>query len=230
MLSELDLNLNFHSYKPLRKQIYELLRESILAGKLKPGQKISEQKIAGELNVSRTPVREAIQLLESEDLVAIVPKRGVFIAGIKSRKEIDDIFQVRVNLEGLAAFLTAKNIQEQEQQRIDQFLEEFKTDPEKMGLERCIEIDVSFHQFIYDTADNIWLKKMLDNLLEQINRFRASSFSQQGRMMVSLKEHIELAEAFKNKDPETAKTLARKHVENARGSIIRAFEEVYEEE
>ena len=226
-MSDLDLNLDFHSYKPLRKQIYELLKENILAGELHPGQKISEQKIAEELNVSRTPVREAIQLLESEDLVAVVPKRGVFIAGIKSKKEINDIFQVRVNLEGLAACLTAKNIQAQKMNRLEQFLEEFKTDPENMTLQQCIDIDISFHQFIYDTADNIWLQKMLDNLLEQINRFRASSFSQEGRMDISLEEHLEMAEAFKEKNPEKARRLAENHVENARASIVRAFEEVY---
>ncbi len=79
-------SLNNYSYKPLRMQVYEVLREAILTGKLDPGEKIIEVKIAEELNVSRTPVREAIRMLELEELIEIHPQKGIFVAGIESKK------------------------------------------------------------------------------------------------------------------------------------------------
>ena len=80
-------SLNNYSYKPLRMQVYEVLREAVLTGKLDPGEKIVKVKIAEELNVSRTPVREAIKMLELEELIEIYPQKGIFVAGIESKKK-----------------------------------------------------------------------------------------------------------------------------------------------
>ncbi|SDM16781.1 GntR family transcriptional regulator [Halarsenatibacter silvermanii] len=228
-----DLNLpplDSYSYKPLRKQIYENLRESILDGILKPGEKITEMEIASELDVSRTPVREAIQMLELENLVAVVPKRGIFIAGIKSKKEINDLFQVRAELEGLAAYLAAREMNQEILNRLEQHIVDLEDCLDENELDECVEIEISFHQIIYDTADNIWLKKMLDNLFEQINRFRSSSLDREGRMRQTLEELRELVEALREEEPEKARARAREHIEQARKSIIEVFDEVYDEE
>ena len=222
-------SLDSYSYQPLRKQVYEVLRETILTGKLKPGEKITEVEIAEELNVSRTPVREAIRMLELEDLIVIVPQRGVFVAGIKSIKEINDIFQVRSELEGLAAFLTAQNISEEQLSRMDNYTDQIKKCIENNDLERCIEIDISFHQIIYEASDNKWLQKLLDTLFEQITRFRSNSLAQEGRMEEALNEHKEMSEAFANGDADKARELAQKHIESARKSVINVFEDLHEE-
>src|SRR5690554_3669719 len=99
------------SYKPLREQVYELLRESILTGLLDPGEPLSEIKLADQLKVSRTPVREAMRLLQLENLIIISPRRGAFVAGITSKKEIDDSFKILVNLESLAVALAVENME-----------------------------------------------------------------------------------------------------------------------
>ena len=220
--------LDSYSYQPLRKQVYEVLRQTILTGKLKPGEKITEVEIAEELNVSRTPVREAIRMLELEELIVIVPQRGVFVAGIKSTKEINDIFQVRAELEGLAAYLAAQNITEEQLVSINNYADKIKECINDNNLQRCIEIDISFHQAIYEAADNKWLQKMLDSLFEQITRFRASSLGQEGRMETALNEHKKLSKAFAEKEAEKARQLAKQHIENARQSVVKVFENDYE--
>ena len=227
-MENIDLSpLDSYSYKPLRKQVYEVLRETILSGKLKPGEKITEVEIAEKLNVSRTPVREAIRMLELEELIVIVPQRGVFVAGVKSIKEINDIFEVRAKLEGLAAKLAAQNITEDQLKKINSYAEKIKECINDNDLQRSIEIDISFHQAIYEAANNKWLQKMLDSLFEKITRFRASSLGQEGRMKSALKEHKELCQAFDDKNGDKASKLARQHIEKARQSVVQVFEKHY---
>lgn len=228
-MRNLDLPpLDSYSYQPLRKQVYEVLRETILTGKLKPGEKITEVEVAEELNVSRTPVREAIRMLELEELIVIVPQRGVFVAGIKSTKEINNIFQVRAELEGLAAFLTTQNISEEQIITLNNYIKSLKKCMVDDDLQHCIEIDIAFHQVIYETSNNKWLQKLLDSLFEQITRFRSQSLAQKGRMKAALKEHKQIAEAISERKPKKAKKLARKHIEQARKSVITVFEDNYE--
>ena len=121
-MKDIDLQIDTQSYEPLRIQVYKALREAILNGKLDPGEKLLEMKIADKLNVSRTPVREAFHMLELEDLILIIPQRGVFVAGIKSKKEINDIFQVRIELEGLAAALAAEYITEEQLEKLNKYI------------------------------------------------------------------------------------------------------------
>ena len=216
--------LDSYSYKPLRKQVYEVLRETILTGKLEPGEKITEVEIADKLNVSRTPVREAIRMLELEEFLVIVPQRGVFVAGIKSKKEINEIFQVRAVLEGLAAYLTAQNITEEQINEMEKYADQIKECIDKDDLEHCIEIDIAFHDIIYEASENQWLQKFLDNLFEQITRFRSKSLGQKGRMVKALNEHKQLLEAIKNGNSEKAREQAQQHIESARSSIVSVFE------
>ncbi len=219
-------SLDSFSYQPLRKQVYEVLRKAILSGKLKPGEKITEVEIADKLNVSRTPVREAIRMLELEELIAIIPQRGVFVAGIKSIKEINDIFQVRSELEGLAASQATKHISEEQLKKIEDNIEQIKKCIADKDLERCIEIDIAFHQIIYEASDNKWLQKLLDTLFEQITRFRGRSLGREGRMAKALHEHKELAEALSERDAKKAKKLSKQHIESARQSVISVFENI----
>ncbi len=229
-MRNLDLpKIDSYSYEPLRKQVYKLLREAILKGKLEPGEKITEVEVAEQLNVSRTPVREAIRMLELEEFIVIVPQRGVFVSGVKSKKEIDDIFQVRVELEGLAASLTAKNITPEQIDELNYYSNQIKKCIEDDDLKRCIKIDISFHQIIYEASENKWLQKFLDSLFEQMTRFRAQSLAQRGRMKKALNEHKELGAALSDGDSERARKLAREHIKGARKSIISVFEEHHED-
>ena len=110
-------------YKPLREIVFETLRDAIINQVLRPGERLMEIQLAEEMGVSRTPVREAIRKLELEGFVVMVPRRGVYVAGI-SMKDIHEVFEVRSALEALAASLAAERITEEELEEMERRLVE----------------------------------------------------------------------------------------------------------
>lgn len=215
--------IDSYSYEPLRKQVYMVLRQAILKGNMETGEKITELEIADQLNVSRTPVREAFRMLELEELINIIPQHGVFIAGVETKKEIDDIFQLRMELEGLAAYLAAKNITSEQIEKLEDYTEKIEKCISENDQKGCINVDIAFHKIIKEASNNKWLDKFLDSLFEQATRFRSSSFAQKGRMKEFLNEHKELATAIANGNPELAQELAKKHIYGAWKSILAVF-------
>ncbi len=215
--------INPQSYQPLREQVYELLRQAILTGMLKPGEQITEVNIADQLRVSRTPTREAIRMLEQEGFIVIIPRKGAFVTGIRSMKEINDIFQVRIVLEGLAASLAALNIKPEQLERLNQQTELINACLANQDIAGCIEIDTAFHRIICDASGNLCLQKILDSLFEQITRFRGASLGTAGRMKEALDEHQALAQAIAESDATKAQELAIAHLNKARECILSVF-------
>lgn len=224
-MSKFNLNaIDSYSYEPLRKQVYKVLREAILKGELMIGEKITEMEIADELSVSRTPVREAFRMLEQEELINIIPQQGVFVAGVETEKEIDDIFQLRAELEGLAAYLAAEKISEEQKASLKEYTKELEECIKNNDQRGCIRVDIAFHRIIKEASNNKWLEKFLDTLFEQATRFRSSSFSRKGRMYEFLSEHMELADAINSGDSDRARKCAEDHIKAAWDSIITVFE------
>jgi DNA-binding GntR family transcriptional regulator len=224
-MSKFNLNaIDSYSYEPLRKQVYKVLREAILKGELMIGEKITEMEIADELSVSRTPVREAFRMLEQEELINIIPQQGVFVAGVETEKEIDDIFQLRAELEGLAAYLAAEKINEEQKASLKEYTKELEECIKNNDQRGCIRVDIAFHRIIKEASNNKWLEKFLDTLFEQATRFRSSSFSRKGRMHEFLSEHMELADAINSGDSDRARKCAEDHIKAAWDSIITVFE------
>ncbi|MFW6035549.1 MAG: GntR family transcriptional regulator [Halothermotrichaceae bacterium] len=221
--------IDSYSYEPLRKQVYKVLREAIITAKIAPGTRLTEVEMADQLNVSRTPVREAFRMLELEELIIIIPQEGVFVAGIKSKKEIDDIFQVRIELEGLAAYLAAKNITEEQLEKLNDYSDQIKSCIADNNLKRCIKIDIAFHKIIMEASNNKWLQKFLDSLFEQATRFRTKSLSQENRMETALNDHKRLCQAISDGDSKLASKLAKEHIHGAWESIGSVFEEEHVE-
>ncbi len=221
--------INSLSYQPLWEQVYELLREAILTGKLDPGQQITEPGIANQLKVSRTPVREAMRMLELENLIINFPRRGAFVCGIKSKKEIDDIFRVRIILEGLASELAAQKIRPDQVNRLKLQSEQIAECLDKNDVKRCVAIDTAFHQIIYEASENEYLQRFLDNLFDQITRFRMSSLADEGRMKEALVEHQNLVAAIEANDSDLAGIIAKKHIENAWSRVSKVFERQHEQ-
>lgn len=221
--------INSMSYQPLWEQVYELLREAILTGKLEPGEQITEPGIANHLKVSRTPVREAMRMLELENLIINLPRRGAFVCGIKSKKEIDDIFQVRIILEGLASELAAKRIRPDQVNKLKHQSEQIAECLAKNDLKRCVTIDTAFHQIIYEASENEYLQRFLDNLFDQITRFRTASLADEGRMEEALIEHQRLVAAIEENNSDLAREIAEKHIRNAWSRVINVFQKQHNE-
>lgn len=216
------LPVNLDSYKPLRELVLEAIREAIINGTLKPRERLMEIQLADELGVSRTPIREALRNLELEGFIVMVPRKGAFVADM-TFKDIADIFEIRAALEGLAAALAAERITDEELEKMERHLVE-KADAIARGdMERLVEVDTGFHESIYKASRNERLQGIINNLREQIQRFRATSLAYPGRMKQSLEEHRAIVEAIHARDSALARQVTQEHIENAEQSMIESI-------
>lgn len=216
------LPVNLDSYKPLRELVLEAIREAIVAGTLKPRERLMEIQLAEELGVSRTPIREALRKLELEGFIVMVPRKGAYVADI-SIKDIADVFEIRAALEGLAAALAAERITEEELEYMERCLVE-KADAIKTGnMEKLIDADTKFHEAIYQSSRNERLYAIISNLREQIQRLRSTSLAVPGRMKESLDEHRVIVEAIQSRDSQLARQAAQEHIENAENIIMESI-------
>lgn len=214
--------IKLDNYKPLREMVFESLREAIILGRLRPGERLMEIQLAEEMGVSRTPVREAIRKLELEGFVVMVPRKGAYVAGI-SVKDIVDVFEVRAALEGLAAALAAERITSEEMDQLEMsLLKIYNTEDD---INAIVEGDSSFHSLVYQASRNQRLVQIITHLQEQIHRFRMTSLSQPGRTKIALDEHKKIVEAISDRNVELAHVLATEHIENAEQSLLNALRE-----
>ncbi len=210
------------SYKPLREVVFETLREAIINGTLKPGERMMEIQLAEQLGVSRTPVREAIRKLELEGFVVMIPRKGAYVAGI-SLKDIADVFEVRAAMEALAAGLAAERITAEELEEMERLLVRIGEYIEANRFEEVVEMDTLFHEALYKASRNLKLEQILQNLREQIQRFRSTSLAYPGRMREALEEHKKIVEAISERNAALAQQLAQEHIENAENSMLEAL-------
>lgn len=216
--------VNLDSYKPLRELVLESIREAIIKGTLKPGERLMEIQLAEELGVSRTPVREALRKLELEGFIVMVPRKGAYVADL-SVKDIADVFEIRIALEGLAAALAAERITDEELELLERSLIEKGEAITSENFELLVQVDASFHETLYQASRNERLSAIINNLREQIQRFRSASLSYPGRNKKSLDEHRALLEALEARDVDAARQLAQKHIENAENVLIETLKQ-----
>ena len=208
-----DFELEMDAYLPLREVVFKTLRQAILKGELKPGERLMEIQLANKLGVSRTPIREAIRKLEEEGLVIMTPRKGAVVAEI-TEKSLRDTLEVRRSLEKLAVRLacdriTSEGIAElKETER--RFEEVFGTD----DMTKIAEIDVAFHDIIYFATDNRKLIQILSNLQEQMYRYRVEYLKSLDCHSQLLEEHRALIKAIESGDKELAAELTTTHIEN----------------
>ncbi|MBP2665137.1 MAG: ydfH [Firmicutes bacterium] len=219
------LPVKLDSYKPLREVVYETLREAIRTGALSPGERLMEIQLAEELGVSRTPVREAIRKLELERFVVMLPRRGTYVANL-SLKDINEVFEIRAALDGLAAGLAAERITEEELEQMERLLVEIADHIEKHDNQKIVEADEAFHDILYRASRNERLVGIIYNLREQFTRFRSVSINYPGRLQNTLEEHRQLVEAIAQRNPEAAQQKAREHIENAEQTLLLEMEQL----
>lgn len=214
--------VNLNDYKPLREVVFNTLREAIIVGELKPGERLMEVQLAEKMGVSRTPVREAIRKLELEGLVEMLPRKGAHVADL-SIKDIMDVLEVRSTLDGLASSLSAERITDEEIRELKHLLQQFAAYVEKENLQGSIKKDVEFHDVIYRSSRNDKLIQISNNLREQIQRFRVIYIKDYGNSRELIREHSEIVEAITKKDTHTAMICAQRHIKNQEESIIKSI-------
>jgi DNA-binding GntR family transcriptional regulator len=219
-LPKLDLS----DYRPLRDVVFDNLRESILTGKLKPGQRLMEIQLAEGLGVSRTPIREAIRKLELEDLVVMLPRKGAYVSNM-SLKDITNVLQVRAKLEGLSSSLAAKKRNDIDVENLKKMTEEFKklSSREDMSYDDIMELskkDIDFHKAIRKMSDNNALTKAVTSIWEQEYKFRLSYMKCYDTSMSIADEHMGIVKAIIDGDDKLAEELTSKHIMNSEEFIL----------
>ena len=215
-----DFSVDMNEYLPLRDVVFNTLRQAILKGELKPGERLLEIALAERLGVSRTPVREAMRKLEQEGLVVMIPRRGAQVASI-TEKDLNDVLEVRIALENVAIEKACKLITEDELGRLWVAAKEFEKTKAEGNLVRLAETDVAFHEIIYQASDNKRLNQVLNNLREQMYRYRVEYLKEEQTRNLLVSEHEELVKAIREGDVQKAQDISFHHLENQRKAIIR---------
>jgi DNA-binding GntR family transcriptional regulator len=208
-----NLELNMDAYLPLRDVVFQTLRTAILKGDLKPGERLMELQLASKLGVSRTPIREAIRMLEQEGLARTIPRKGAEVAGM-TEKDMEDVLQIRCVLEELAARLSCQNITDEEMRELKIAMVAFEEKTREGNVVELAKADVTFHDIIYRAADNPKLLVLLNNLREQMYRYRTEYMKDDRIHPVLIREHKEMVKALESRDQELVAREVRQHLRN----------------
>lgn len=219
-----DLTLNMNAYLPLRDVVFNTLREAILKGELKPGERLMELQLAAKLGVSRTPIREAIRMLEQEGLAVTIPRKGAEVARM-TEKDMEDVLQIRDALDELAASIACEQISEEELAELRHTMHEFEESTKTGDVKRIAEADVRFHDIIYHATRNVKLENMLNNLREQMYRYRLEYLKDTDSHEKLDGEHQAIYENIKNGDKEAVCAMVGQHIDNQKIAILAAIRE-----
>jgi DNA-binding GntR family transcriptional regulator len=191
----------------LGEQIYAVLKKMIANYRFQPGARLNIESIARELEVSRTPVWEAVRRLEQEGLVENIPNRGVFMSSLTAEKALD-LYAVREVLEGMAARLVATRIDESSLEKMAKFILRQREVIEKQDILAYSKLDFEFHAIVYDACGNEWLKELLETIK---NKMRPLTLHMQPDFSKLIDQHAELVRALRRRDPEKAEEAFRRH-------------------
>ena len=208
-----DLQLEVNAYLPLRDVVYNTLREAILKGELKPGERLMELQLASKLGVSRTPIREAIRMLELEGLAVTIPRKGAEVAKM-TVKDMEDVLEVREALDELAAKIACNKIKEEQLQTLSKVKDAFEESTKTTDIKQIAMYDEKFHDVIYESTGNVRLVNLLNNLREQIYRYRVEYLKNVEVYPRLIEEHETILKALQDRNQELVVEAMRDHVEN----------------
>lgn len=210
-------------YLPLRDVVFNTLRQEILTGKLKPGERLMEIHLANKLGVSRTPIREAIRKLELEGLVIMIPRRGAEVAQI-SWKSLKDVLEVRRALDALAIELACERMVQEDLELLYKACESFEEATKTKDTRKIAEADVALHDIIVMSTGNKRLIQLVNNLSEQMYRYRFEYIKDESQHDMLVQEHKEMYRCIQCKDKKAAASVVKKHIDNQEEAIIRQLQ------
>ena len=197
----------------LSEGLYQALREGIITGDIKPGERLTEQAVAEHADISRTPVREALKRLQDEGLLKSEGRTTV--VAIPSLEELNDLYSVRETLEGLSARLAATFRSESEVLMLEHMLGLLRTATLEGDSAAIIQTNRAIHESLWQASRNRYLIDQLRTLRSFIDRLQASTLRVKERSAEALKEHEQIHLAIANRDPDLAEKLVRQHFRNA---------------
>lgn len=197
----------------LRGKVYDRIREDILNGVYEEHEELKEATLGEKMGVSRTPVREALRQLELEGLVEIIPNKGARVTGI-TKKDIEDIYQIRYLLEGLSARWATEYITEEQIEKMEETLYLTEFHAKKGNFTQVYELDSQFHELMYEASGSKMLNHILTDFHMYVTRIRRTSLALDNRSKNSTEEHRAILDAIKARDAQKAEECAHNHVKS----------------
>jgi DNA-binding GntR family transcriptional regulator len=218
------LNIRIDNHMTLRERIVETIRNAIVNGQLAPGARIAEPELADKFGISRTPIREAFRQLESEGFITVVPRKGAIVASL-SHRDIADFYDLKMVLEGYAARCAVKTLKESDLTKMETVNRQIEAASEKKDLRRLLDLHNEFHDIFLRSCGNEKLHAIVQNLVMQFRRFRLI-LAMPGRIEGSIRQHWEIIDAFRKRDPELAEELVRKNALYGKKLLLRELAKV----
>lgn len=209
----IEIMMSMDEYLPLRDVVFKTLRQGILTGELKPGERLMEIHLSERLGVSRTPIREAIRKLELEGLVVMIPRKGAHVASI-TEEHVQNVLEVRRALETLTVALACERISDTERKAMLAAEEVFEKATQTGDAQEIAQADVVFHNIILHATKNDRLIALVNNLGEQMYRYRFEYIKDIENYSTLIEEHVLLCEAISRQNAEKAVEIIRIHIDN----------------
>ena len=218
-----DMQLKIDEYLPLRDVVFYTLRQAILTGEIKQGERLMEIHLAKKLGVSRTPIREAIRKLELEGLVVMIPRKGAHVASI-TEKQLSDVLEVRRALEELAVARACERITKEELTQLKEACKLFEEATKYRNIAEIAKADEHLHSIIYKATQNERLVALINNLLEQMYRYRFEYIKDIKDYDVLIREHENRYQALVQQDLARACEAIKVHIDNQAIGIFKILE------
>ncbi len=223
-MDEFVKNTDLSQNKPMRDVIYESLRSTIIGGKIPVGERIIEKEYADRLNISRTPIREALKRLEHEELVEYIPRFGVVVKRI-SREDVIEVFKIRHSLEVLAAINAMDHITPSQIQEIKDLLDLTEEKNNEGKVDEVITLFGEFNSKIYKAGKMNRLASMIKKLNEYLQRFRSISITNEDRRKAGLTEHRKILQAIIDKDEDRVDIIIKEHLDESLKIVLENIDE-----
>ena len=209
--------------KSLGRHVYENLKQAIVKGELTPGSRVIESRVAEVLGISRTPVREAIHKLDREGLLRQNPTGGFFVKGL-SRADIEETFGIRGVLESYAARLAAIKHRQEELKPLEEKISEYQQCLDHKDMDELPRINTEFHDLLYALSRSSRLIKMINDLKDQIFRFRQVILKMEKMAMISNNDHRLMLQSIRERDADGVERLVREHILRGQAVVLDEFD------
>ncbi len=209
--------------KSLGQHVFESLKIAIIRGDMPPGNRLVESRVADALGISRTPVREAIHKLEREGLLKKMPHGGFLVVSL-TREDIEETFGIRSVLESYAARLATINHRAEEVQPLEGKIDEFQHCLDNGKIHRLLKINTEFHDSLYSLSRSPKLIKMINDLREQVYRYRKIILKVGNMAKISNEDHKAILKAMKKRDADRVEKLVKAHILRGQRVVLKALE------
>ncbi len=208
----------------LRERIVNILRESIIKGTLKPGERVAESELAEKYGISRTPIREAFRQLETEGFLKVIPRRGAEVASL-TEEDVREFYEVKSLLESYAAKVATEKLTEKDIKRLELINQSMERFAKAGDIKSFFKADNEFHDIFIQKCGNDKLCNIIQNLLQQFQRFRIASLVIKGRMEVSVEQHKEIIKACCGRDSSLVEQLVKRNAEYSAKLLAQRIQE-----